>query len=108
MADDKPAWDDAFGIALVGKLVLVGITRHTAEGVMQEQVFGTVETADAHGIELVLGGKRSGDRFGLPPDPRAFQVAQPGTYRLRSSRETLTDPDYTAVWTVEEMRQTDR
>jgi len=101
MPEDTPAWDDAFGAALIGKRVLVGITRQTATGLLQEQVFGTVETADAHGIELVLGGTRFGERFGLPPDPRAFQAAAPGSYRLRSTGETLTDPDVTAMWTIE-------
>ncbi len=95
--EDTPAWDDAFGAALIGKRVLVGITRQTAAGLLQEQVFGTVETADAHGIKLVLGG----ERFGLPPDPRAFQAAAPGSYRLRSTGGTLTDPDVTAMWTIE-------
>lgn len=100
MDESKPDWDEAFGAALVGKLVLVGITREEAGSVTQEQFFGTVDTADAHGIALILGGSRAGERYRLPPDPRAFFPAEPGSYRLRSSGETLENPDFTAIWTI--------
>lgn len=36
MDESKPDWDEAFGAALIGKLVLVGITREEAGSVTQE------------------------------------------------------------------------
>lgn len=100
MSDAKPEWDEEFGAALIGALVLVGITRVGPDETTQEQFFGTVDKADAHGIELSLGGSRTGDRYRLPPDPRAFFPAAPGSYRIRSTGETLENPDYTATWTI--------
>lgn len=99
MDDSKPEWDEEFGAALIGKLVLVGITREEAGSATQDQFFGTIDKAEAHGIELILGGSRAGDRYRLPPDPRAFFPAQPGSYRLRSTGETLENPDFTTTWT---------
>jgi hypothetical protein len=100
MDDGKPEWDEEFGAALLGTIVLIGITREGLDAVTQEQFYGTVVTADADGIELLLGGSRTGDRYWLPPDLRAFFPAQPGSYRLRSTGETLKNPDFTAVWTI--------
>lgn len=100
MNDSKPLWDEELGAALVGAIVLVGITRESPDATIQEQFFGTVEWADAHGVELVLGGLRAGSRYRLPPDPRAFVPAEPGSYRLRSTGETLENPDFTATWIV--------
>ena len=40
--EDTPAWDDAFGAALIGKRVLVGITRQTAAGLLQEQAIAKI------------------------------------------------------------------
>jgi hypothetical protein len=97
---ERPQWDDALGADLLGAIVLVGITRGSPEGDTQEQFFGTVERADANGVELRLGGMREGDTYHLPPDPRAFYPAQPGSYRLRSTGEVLENPDFTATWTI--------
>jgi len=52
MDDGKPEWDEALGAKLLNAVVLVGITRESAAGTTQEQFFGTVERADAEGIEL--------------------------------------------------------
>lgn len=100
MDDSKPKWDEAFGQRLLGATVLVGITRLEPDGERQEQFFGTVERANEQGIELLLGGSRSGDTYFLPPDPNAFYPAQPGSYRLRQTGEVLEDPDYTTTWTI--------
>ena len=100
MDDDRPHWDPAFGATLLGAVVLVGITHEGAEGVTHEQCFGIVDRADANGVELILDGARAGDRFSLPPDPRAFHPASPGSYRLRSTGDVCENPDFLATWTM--------
>ncbi|GAB5895435.1 hypothetical protein [Mycolicibacterium mageritense] len=41
-----------------------------------------------------------GETFTLPPAPESFSPAPPGEYRLRSTGEVVTDPDYLATRTV--------
>ncbi|MDF7774697.1 hypothetical protein P1X14_05515 [Sphingomonas sp. AOB5] len=100
MHEDRPEWDEGRGAALIGAIILVGITREGPDATTQEQFFGTVDKADARGIELLLGGSRAGGRYRLPPDLRALAPAEPGSYRLRSTGETLENPDFTATWTI--------
>jgi hypothetical protein len=100
MSDIPPEWDNELGAALHGALVLVGITRDTGDAIMHEQFFGTVTQANAEGVELMLGGTREGERYRLPPDPRAFDRADPGRYRLQSTGETLDNPDFMSTWTI--------
>ena len=102
MDDEKPEWSDDLAAKLLGSLVLVGITRRSVSGETLEQFYGTVERADAQGIDLALSGSRSGEHFFLPPDPRAFFPAQPGSYRLRDTGEVIEDPDFTTTWTVDQ------
>ena len=101
MDEGKPEWDECLAGRLLGAVVLVGITRITASGETQEQFYGTVDRADAGGIDLILSGSRTGETFWLPPDPRAFYAAQPGSYRLRETGEVVENPDYTCTWTIE-------
>ena len=83
---------------LVGKYVLVGITRldHAGEFIRQEQYHGRVTAADSS-IHIRLS---TGSDYQLPPDTRSFQRAAPGEYRLRSTGEVVVDPDFTTSWTV--------
>jgi len=85
---------------LIGKRVLVGLTFVSAddEVLEQEQFVGTVVSADAEdGVELQLD---DGSRRTLPPDLDAFEEAAPGDYRLRSTGEVVTDPDFLSTWTL--------
>ncbi|WP_322311900.1 hypothetical protein [Parvibaculum sp.] len=36
----------------------------------------------------------------MPPDTSAFSAAQPAEYHLRSTGETVTNPDALATWEV--------
>lgn len=98
---ERPSWNALAAEAMVGKLVIVGITRMTADGPEQEQMFGVVKSADAtKGFELQLQGTREGETYRLPPHAQNFFPAPPGEYRLRSTGEVVVDPDYTSTWTL--------
>lgn len=85
---------------LVGKYILIGITRRderdTELGL--EQVHGRITFADAKsGVSVQLEGSRSGESYRLPPDLRSLKPAPLGEYRLRSTGEVVRDPDLIAT-----------
>ena len=41
------------------------------------------------------------DAFTLPPDPDAFERAEPGVYTLKGTGDIVVDPDFVTAWTVE-------
>jgi hypothetical protein len=99
--DDRPPWHEAQAIDLIGAIVLIGVTHIKPDGDAQEQMFGVVQSADEiKGFEVALLGSRNGQTYRLPPDLRNFFAARPGKYRLRSTGEIVTDPDFTCSWTV--------
>lgn len=88
--------------SLLGKYVLIGITREDAEGGFLEmtECHGRIALVDPdQGIRVVLS---DGEVLTLPPDPDSFRDARPGVYRLRSTGEEVVDPDLTTVWTIQE------
>lgn len=96
-------WNEALAATLEGSLVLVGITFVDAEGrtIRDEQCFGRITNVDqSKGLELRLEGSRAGELFRLPPDTRSVFGAAPGTYRLRSTEDVVTDPDFTIAYVV--------
>jgi hypothetical protein len=101
VSDEGDDWDSALASRLDGALVLIGLTYADPEESRQEQVFGTVLSVNRReGVRLRLEGKRYGETFKLPPDLSAFEPAEPGSYHLRSTGETVVDPDYTTTWTI--------
>ncbi|NBW06903.1 MAG: hypothetical protein EBR82_02625 [Caulobacteraceae bacterium] len=101
-AEDEPEWDEEAADAMVGAVVLIGITVRRAEGDEQTQMHGVIQSADPHnGVEIILSGQREGETYRLPPDLGAFEPAAPGEYRLRSTGEVVVDPDFVTSWTVE-------
>ena len=89
---------------LRGKTILVGLTYYSANKklIEQKQVWGTVTKADKSGIEIT---QADGSKFGLPPDLSAIDTAEPGEYRLLSTGEVVTDPDYLVTYTVTKPKQ---
>lgn len=85
---------------LLGKSVLVGITRIDPDGEVasHEQFHGHVESLDDGLVHIRVAG--SGANFTLPPDASSFVRARPGHYRLRSTGEVVVNPDFTSSWTV--------
>ncbi len=87
---DGIVWEE-----LIGKYVLVGITRKDMRDadLGQEQIHGRVVASDPNGgLSLRLEGTRTGDIYSLPPDLRSFKPAPPGDYRLRSTGEVVQNP----------------
>jgi hypothetical protein len=101
--DTREVWDQTLADALIGKVLLVGITYLTKQGdfIEQRQFFGQVRLTDPRkGILLALQGSRTGEEFNLPPDTRSVSKAEPGEYRLRSTGEVVVNPDFTVMFTV--------
>jgi hypothetical protein len=104
----RPVWDENLATELTGELVLVGLTHWNSDGSVdrREQFFGIVQSADKHaGILLNLKGTHAGCRYNLPPDLRSYFKASPGNYRLRSTNEVVTNPDFTVTFSVHRQRK---
>lgn len=84
---------------LRGRLLLIGVTEWREEGPRHFQTYGRVVDVDpARGVSIDCLGAHMGRTFTVPPDRRAFQPASPGSYRLRSTGETVLDPDFLATF----------
>jgi len=87
-------------------MILVGVTYLAADGKTvksQQQYHGRIVTVDRNdGIEIACEGKWAGKTMTLPPELRSLHHARPGQYRLRSTGETIEDPDLTTTFSVTE------
>lgn len=100
-SEAPPQFDQDFASAMVGKRVLVGVAVEDRRGqfIRQEQFHGVVVAAPSErGILLELQGSRFGETKWLPPATNYYKKAAPGTYSLRSTGESITDPDFTCTW----------
>ncbi len=84
---------------LLGKVVLAGLTYTTEDGDFagQTEFWGTVTQANKKGIVIQ---QPDGETFTFPPDLSAFSAARPGEYRLRTTNEVVSNPDYLTTWTI--------
>ena len=96
-----PDWHE-----LAGKTILLGLTFADSDGMVVERVqrHGVIEIADPErgiGVQLVAPGQPwDGELYWLPPDLQSVSEAAPGAYRLRSTGETIVDPDFIASWEI--------
>lgn len=98
-------WNQSLAESLVGKTVVIGLTVCTPAGqfIRQEQFIGTIMHADRErGIAVWLRGSDPPEYKVLPPAPYCFIPADPGTYRMKTTGETITDPDFVSTWSVNE------
>jgi hypothetical protein len=103
--DTPPFWVEK-ALRMVGKHVLVGKTYVRGEDVVEQvQFHGVIEQASERN-GFALRRADTGEIEWLPPDMRAFERAEPGEYRLRSTGEVVVDPDILSTWVVE--REGDR
>jgi hypothetical protein len=86
------------------KVVLIGLTEMDAnnEPVRHFQAWGRIVNAvRGHSFLIELDGHWRGYFCSLPPDPKRFTVAPRGDYSLKTTGETLRDPDFTTVWVAD-------
>jgi hypothetical protein len=98
-----PELDEAKAKEYVGKTVLVGITDLDRNGkpTKQRQFFGTIsEISVKNG--MIVTSKNNATHLALPPDLSTLLPAKPGVYRLRSTGEVVTDPDFLTTWEFKE------
>ena len=97
-----PYFDRALADTYVGKYILIGITYLDYQGKFLEQIqmHGTVESASPDGITIALGGLRAGESWVMPPVLDSILPADPGVNNLRSTGESIEDPDLLATWSV--------
>ena len=105
--EEAPVFDQAFANSLVGQRILIGITYVDAQGVVLEQVqmHGIIESASTQGLTVVLAGLRAGESVVMPPALDHIAPAAPGVYRLRTTGETVENPDLLATWSVTRRHQ---
>jgi hypothetical protein len=102
---DRLEFDAEVAASLIGKYVLIGVTFKDKLGNLKrkEQFHGIVAAVDPRrGISVSLRGEGSGKTKTLPPATAPFAPAPSGTYRLRSTGESIVNPDFTALWVVSE------
>jgi hypothetical protein len=88
---------------LDGKRLLVGVTRERPAGdSTQEQFAGTARIEDRGEYCLVVIDCSDGESREYPFDVRTLEMAPPGEYRLRSTGEIVTNPDFLMTWIVNE------
>lgn len=97
-----PEFDQVLAESYIGKYILIGLTylAHDDSFIEQVQMHGLIESASRDGIQIALRGKRKGETWVMPPNLDSVSAAKPGTYSLRSTGETVEDPDLLATWTV--------
>ena len=86
----------------LNKHIIIGITivDHENNLVEQFQLHGDIVRISLEECCIVVKLNNSDDEYTLPPDLSAIEEAPPGEYRLRSTGEVVTNPDFMTSWTV--------
>jgi len=82
------------------KTLLIGITYLDHEGneIEKKQLWGIIASITTkRGVEVT--NPNTNIKFYLPPDLASLSPAKKGEYRLKSTAEIVTDPDYLTTWT---------
>jgi hypothetical protein len=97
-----PEFDQELASTYVGKYILVGVTYfdHFGKEIEKIQMHGVVRSASPKGIEIALEGVRKGESWVMPPTLDSISLANPGTYKLHATGETIEDPDLLSTWSV--------
>lgn len=100
--DGRPPITEAEAAKYVGKYILVGITREDAFGNVadQFQIHGVIELVASDGVTIALRGQRQGEHYVIPQILEDLEPAEPGDYRLSSTGEVVTNPDYATSFTI--------
>jgi hypothetical protein len=94
---------EMFGDEYIGQTLLLGVTYTGPGGEFrrQEQLVGTIMVVDFD-EGIVVSCEPDGRPFVLPGDPCWIERAPPAEYRLRSTGQVVTNPDYLAKVTMVE------
>lgn len=105
--DADPEFDQDFADGFVGKYILVGITHvdHDGSFIEQEQLHGRIKSVTPKGIDIALAGVNEGKEWRMPPMLEELEPAGPGIYQLRSTGESVDNPDFTFSVTVRAARR---
>ena len=100
--DPDSRFDPELAAGYLGKYLLVGITTMTSDGevLSQRQLHGVIAEISAQGIDLQLLGVNEGKVWRMPPFLDELAPAAPGIYELKSTGETVEDPDFTFRLTI--------
>jgi hypothetical protein len=85
----------------IGKSVLVGLTYMSSENEVEkeEEFHGTIVRVNSkEGIVVKLSSSKQ-ERL-LPPQVSRLEMMRPGNYKICSTGETVTDPDFSGVWVI--------
>ncbi|MFC1537007.1 hypothetical protein ACFL48_04260 [Pseudomonadota bacterium] len=88
---------------IIGKTILIGISYLDKDGNLdsQKQLHGVVHSATPEqGILIELDGVHKGEQWNMPPDTSCISEAEPGLYQLRTTGESVENPDYLCTWEV--------
>ena len=96
-------WDNA-AQQLVGTVTVIEVQHYDAKGAFlrHDHIYGLVSSADRkNGIRLIANGKTfNGKLVVLPAQLDSFTRPKPGSYKLKSTGETVTDPHWFTTWMV--------
>ncbi|MCC7635536.1 hypothetical protein [Stenotrophomonas rhizophila] len=96
---DRLSLDASKAEQMIGKLVLVGVTRYGHDGRMQDrqQYAGTVLRINVDEGVVLCDDVDGHERY-LPPLLEQYLAAEPGAYRMQSNGTMVLDPDYLVTW----------
>jgi len=94
-------WTETAASSMLGKRVLIGLTRVLKQGRDTRQMVGVITAVSDKGVEIELEGADAGKTCSLPCGAAEIEPASPGDYLLRETGEILADPDFVAIWTIE-------
>jgi hypothetical protein len=104
-SDGRPSWDQDEADWLIGKHVVVGITRLASDGrtaKAQSQYRGKIISADeVNGFKIECEGSFAGKIMTFPADLRAFRYVDGGELK-RPISEVVENPDIISNWTIVE------
>lgn len=98
----SPKFDQSLADSYIGKTILIGVTYLDSKGtfIEQEQMHGVLKSASPQGISITLKGHRNGQSWDMPPSLDVISIAEPGTYTLKETSESIENPDLLATWTI--------
>jgi len=94
-----PPLDGPKAEQMIGKVVLVGVTRYGGDGHVQDlQQYAGRVLRISFDEGVVLADDVDGHERYLPPMLDNYMAAEPGEYRMLSTGATVVDPDYVVTW----------